>query len=295
VSTIRTHGPAGPTHPNRRSRRRFPVILLILLTVALPLPLSGDLPAHSDPAVARLWSLALAATEGSDRWLPAESVVTMEFLGRNGETDETLKMLTRVTPTDDGLDIEMVEIQRPGGIIGAMMPSVDGGETDATSGASRAGNAEGDDSGGGGEIVANPFHPDVQASLWLRPAVGAPPDGAGSPPDATGAPSDGTGGDVPGPSVAFDLGWVGTDGTAYEGRIWLSPESGTPLRLDATGASPDSNVKALNTTVWYDRHEGVVLPVRSVTSMEYRYALVIRIRMRMTMEFSDYFDYGPME
>ncbi|MEE8441592.1 MAG: hypothetical protein V3S41_07720 [Spirochaetia bacterium] len=240
-------------------------LLLSLLMLAGSALASADTENVTSEEIGDTWARALAATEGNAHWIPGETQMTMEFLNRKGETDQLMRILTTVTPTDNGLVLEMTELERPGGLIGALMPSDDLG-SDGISGASNE-----DASSGFDQLSANPFLPEVQASLLIEATEESDIiDGVRS--------------------RAFAIGWVATDGTAYDGTIWLSAETAGPVRLEVTGDSASSDVQALSVAVTYQRYGATVLPASTVSSMEIRFALIIRIRIRMTLEFAKYFE-----
>lgn len=233
--------------------------------------------AAGDQDTNNVWTRALAATSGSDRWLPAETMMTMEFLDRKGETDEVLRMLTEVSQGESGLVVEMTELERPGGLVGALMPK-DAFASDGNSGASASASAqpkerEAEEEGGGGngELFANPFLPQVQDSLAL--------ESAGESRYFEGRRAE-----------AYEISWVAGDDTAYQGTIWLADDTSEPVYLHVIGDSAQSNVKSLSVSVAYASHNATVLAERAVTSMEINFALLIKVRMRMTLDFADYFE-----
>ncbi|TFH04095.1 MAG: hypothetical protein E4H09_04150, partial [Spirochaetales bacterium] len=192
----------------------------IHLLVAGALLLAVSSPAQADDAQ-QMWNLALVATQGTERWVPATTMMTMEFLDRKGETDGAFRMLTTVTDGEEGLLVEMTELERPGGLIGAMMPA---GTTDGTTGASSnrdSSDPAEDGSPSQSELFANPFLPGVQESLRVR--------------------STGQSRRIDGAETReYGIEWVATDGSAYEGTIWLETGSGRPVLLEATGDSPQA-------------------------------------------------------
>jgi hypothetical protein len=238
------------------------------LLLLVPHLSAADTAATADATAQRVWADALATTRESDRWVAGNTLMTMEFLDRRGETDEVMKVQVTTRSTEDGLSVEITELERPGGLIGAMM-SGDSMPPDGTSGASNSGESDGGSDGDGS--LANPFLPEVQASLRIDSR----------------AESDIINGQ---PCRAFTIGWEALDGTAYEGVIWLAESTAQPVLLDVTGRSASDAVQSLSAVVNYEPHGPTVVPVSTTSYVDIRFALVIRVRMRVTVEFSDYFE-----
>jgi hypothetical protein len=243
---------------------------LMLLSIVLNLVTTlsfADPGRPIDPDTQRVWDAILDASALNPQFVAGTTHMTMEFLDRKGRTDQILRALSTTTASDDGLEQESTILEVPGGLIGTFMPKEAMGP-DGMSGASSNGDTEEQT-----RTMTDPFLPEVQPSLWI--------DSLHESALIRGEMA-----------AAYAIRWVAPDGTEYDGRIWLSANELLPVHLEVTGDSVSDSIRDLSVSIDYQSDINTVLPVSVITSMEFRYALVVRVRVRMTLEFEGYFRVG---
>lgn len=246
-------------------------MIVLLLTVMAPAITGAQEPA------ATAWAQAVALVNKSQLWVAGSSDITMEQLGRDGETRSAIRLNQSSVKVDSRIEVTVSFESMSGGFAGAFPgPGAGraprGGSDNVAPG--RAGRPLAGGPGAGFEALreapANPFAPGVQDTVVI---------------EATGRIR--TIGGIDATEHSID--WNTDDGSRFSGTVWLTQATHAPLRLEVTGDVPDEDVRDLQVTITYETLGDIVAPARMVVLQSVRSGLFSTDNTRMTVSFEDYF------